>query len=145
MGNIVINFEGLAPGEPIPANYDGFNWMGYNAFTESFDIPAAAGPVMGLQMTTVSYGAFAFKCITIKSATGSGQLDVTLKAFRKINGEMEEISSALFRSLSGPLGSSDPVTIKISPHYKNIQQIQVMTNSAETLQIEEILIAVGNQ
>jgi len=140
-----INFSDLGsnPTVQIPANYQSFDWL---AYTDQEDFQGSPNVILGNTLTTpparAIYGtgfqmtstqSFDLNSLSVAPNNGSGQLDVTIKALRHTSGNnFELVASFVIRSSTNPSVSNLIV--------KNINQLQVISNSMDTFDTADISI-----
>jgi hypothetical protein len=146
-----INFSDLGsePSVQIPENYQGFHWLAYNiqeefqgAPTVILNNPLTSPPTraihgVGFQMTAAGNASFDLTDLSVTPNNGLNQLDITLKALRiKQGGAPDVVASFVIKSDENPAASN--VTIK------NINQLQVFSNSMDTFDTGFIAVLKNN-
>lgn len=149
----LINFSdlGSTPSVSIPNNYQGFNWLGYSIQEEftghpmadlnSAFTPPPARVIHGVGFQMSSNAAFDLSALSIAPNNGLGQLNITLRAFRQTNTGLEVIASFVIKTSNE---HSPNVSVLSNLTLKNINQLQIFSNSMETFDVGSISIVNAN-
>ncbi len=152
-----INFADLGSAEsvPIPNNYQGFHWLDYTIQGEFSGAPTtylpssfSAPPArvihgFGFQMTAADNMSFDLNGLYIGANNGIGHIDITIKALRNTNqSQLEVIASFVVRAANE---HSPNISAVSDLTFKNINQLQIFSNSMDSFSVGDISILKPNR